>query len=227
MKSTRGFTLVEIMVASALLLIAMTGILYVYAQAMNTYAYEQGRLIVNQDIRKLTQQMTSDAVFSSYFRLYTSFQDRSDNGSYNGSVDAPVTDGGSGDFVVFFTETTDSSGKPAISQLVAYYRDAPAPSTVGGVLVSTPGPVRRVAVTISPAIDPTSTTMLSILNTYLPVASQSTNPMVVQLAQGLANGSLFYNFYNRSVMVRGQIQENGSLYQRAASTYNFTLSPRG
>ena len=81
--------------------------------------------------------------------------------------------------------------------------------------------------TISPAIDPTSTTMLSILNTYLPVASQSTNPMVVQLAQGLANGSLFYNFYNRSVMVRGQIQENGSLYQRAASTYNFTLSPRG
>ena len=67
MKSTRGFTLVEIMVASALLLIAMTGILYVYAQAMNMYAYEQGRLIVNQDIRKLTQQMTSDAAIGCNF----------------------------------------------------------------------------------------------------------------------------------------------------------------
>ncbi len=227
MKTQRGFTLVEIMVAMTLLLIAMMGILLVFGQAMNVYSYEQGRIIVNQDIRKLTQQMTSDAVFSSYFRLYPSFQDRSNNGSYNGSADAPVTDGGSGDFLVFFTETINSAGKPTITQIVAYYRDAPTPTTVGGVLVSTPGPVRRYAISLSTGIDPTSETMISILNTYLPVTSQSTNPIVVQLAQGLSNGSLFYNFYNRSIMVRGQVQENGSLYQRAASTYNFTISPRG
>ena len=43
------------------------------------------------------------------------------------------------------------------------------------------------------------------------------------------SGRLFYNFFNRSVMVKGQINyiSNDGYTRRAVSTYNFTVSPRG
>jgi prepilin-type N-terminal cleavage/methylation domain-containing protein len=231
-KSALGFTLVEVLVAMTVFGLAMGSILLVVRQVMNAYMYEQGRVAINQDIRKLTQNLTQDAIYSNYYRIYANYQNRSDNGSYNGTADTPKTDGQSGDFLVFITETvdtTDSIGKQKISQMVAYYRDAPAPTTVNGVLVSSAGPVRRRVVNFSPAIDPTlpANSMLNLLNNNFPVASQSSQPIVVQLAQGLSNGNLFYNFYNRSVIIRGQIQESGNLFQKTASTYNFTVSPRG
>jgi prepilin-type N-terminal cleavage/methylation domain-containing protein len=229
-KSSPGFTLVEILVALTVFGLAMSSILLLSRQVMNSYMYEQGSVSINQDIRKLTQNLTKDAVFSNFYRIYRSYQNRSDNGSYNGTADTPVTDGLSGDFLIFFTstvDTTSSAGKQLITQMVGYYRDAPAPTTVNGVLVSSPGPVRRRVVTPTTPFDPTTMTMLSLLNTYFPIASQSSQPVVVQLAQGLSNGNLFYNFYNRSVIVRGQIQESGNLFQKTASTYNFTVSPRG
>jgi hypothetical protein len=71
----------------------------------------------------------------------------------------------------------------------------------------------------------------------MPTTNQSTNPIVVQLAQALAVGTsntegLFYDFKDRSVMVRGQIIETGSgsatdVNRRAVNTYNFAVSPRG
>lgn len=224
----KGFTLVEVLVGTGLIALVTIGVLSLSREATIMYMYDQGRIAVNRDIRKLTQQMTRDAVYANFFRVYSSFTSRSNNGSYNGTADAPLADGLSGDMLVLFSvEVNLSNGKQMITKIVAYYRDAPAPTVVNGATVSTPGPVRRREVTLSPSIDPTATTMISLLNTHIPVSSQSTNPTVIQLAQGLANGTLFYNFYNRSIIVRGQIQEQGSLYQKAVSTYNFTVSPRG
>jgi hypothetical protein len=42
-------------------------------------------------------------------------------------------------------------------------------------------------------------------------------------------GNLFSNFFNRSVMVKGQLTctQNDGLTRRAVSTDNFTVSPRG
>jgi hypothetical protein len=225
----KAFTLVEIMVSMTVAMFAMAGIMMLLVKVLNIHAYEQGRLMLNTDVRKMTQQMTRDAVDSSYFRVYTSFTNRSDNGSYDGTTDSPVSDGGTGDFMLLVTQSTDSQGVPRITRLVAYYRDALAPYSVGNTLVSLPGPVRRRQVDLaSPGLDARSTSLLALMNAQLPVSGQSTNPALVRLAQGLGNGCLFCNSHNRSVVVRGQVQEQGNLlYTRTANTYNLTLSPRG
>lgn len=71
----------------------------------------------------------------------------------------------------------------------------------------------------------TTTTLEALLpaNTATVIASF---PIVVQLANGLADGCLFHDFWGKSVMINGQIVQ-GSNYVSASDTYNFTISPRG
>jgi len=38
---------------------------------------------------------------------------------------------------------------------------------------------------------------------------------------------LFYNFLDRSIMVRGEIIHRGAVGKRVTNTYNYTVSPRG
>jgi hypothetical protein len=50
---------------------------------------------------------------------------------------------------------------------------------------------------------------------------------VIELSNGLSDGKLFYNFYDRSIIVRGEILHDGAVAQQVTNTYNFTVSPRG
>jgi prepilin-type N-terminal cleavage/methylation domain-containing protein len=218
----RGFTLVEIMVAVTIMGFAVLGVLRFLVQGLNIYYYDTGRIKVNKDIRSFTDQMTSNAVFANYFRVYSNFTTRSTT-TGNVTTDAGVNDGQSGDFLVLVSGTVDATtGKTNITQLVGYYRDPADPTNP-----TSTGPVRTFKVAFSTPIDPTTNPLYSILNTYVPTTSAHTNPIVLQLAQGLCNGSLFYDFYDRSVMVKGQIIEQGNEFRRAVNTYNFTVSPRG
>ena len=217
--SRRGFTLVEMMVALAIMGLAAVGILRFLIQGLNIYHYDQGRITVNKDIRSFTEELTTNAVYSNYFRIYPNFSSRSNTvGSV--TTDAWVNDGQSGDFLLLiFADTDATTGKTTINRLIGYYR---VPTAAGQS-----GPVRKFDVAISPAVDPTVTPIYSILNTNVPTSTANTNRQVLQLAQGLSNGTLFYNFYDRSVMVKGQIIEQGDQRRRAINTYNFTVSPRG
>jgi hypothetical protein len=76
--------------------------------------------------------------------------------------------------------------------------------------------------------------LATLVGLYAPTSSTSSNPVVIQLAQGLADGTLFYDYRDRSVMVRGQIVDYGNNLnvatnktRAAINTYNFTVSPRG
>lgn len=221
-RSRRGFTLVEVLIAMTILGLVSAGAFRFTIHALNIFHYDAGRIKVNRDIRSFTQQMTTNAVYSSYFRIFPSFTQRSVT-SGGITSDAAVSDGQSGDFLLLvFSDTDVSSGKTLISRIVGYYRDPENPS----VATST-GPVRKFDRRISPAIDAAGTPLYQILDTYIPVGTAHTNPVVLQLAKGLSNGSLFYDFYDRSVMVRGQIIEQGNVMRRAVNTYNFTVSPRG
>jgi hypothetical protein len=71
----------------------------------------------------------------------------------------------------------------------------------------------------------TTSTLEALLPANTP-AIIATHPIVVQLANGLADGCLFHNFWGKSVMINGQIVQ-GSNYLSASDTYNFTISPRG
>jgi prepilin-type N-terminal cleavage/methylation domain-containing protein len=216
-----GFTLVEILVATSLMAFALAGILGLVVQTLRTYYYDRDRIAINRDIRTFTQDMATDAAYANYFMVFPSFAqaDRS-TGSGSTAADNNVQDGLSGDFLVLVSQTIDATtGKAAITGLVGYYRAG---------TTTTDGPVRRCAVTV-PNVDPTTlgtAPVSSLLNTYMPATGINSNAVVIQLAQGLANGNLFYNFQNRSIMVRGQIQENGG-NRNAVNTYNFTVSPRG
>jgi hypothetical protein len=56
-------------------------------------------------------------------------------------------------------------------------------------------------------------------------------PIVVQLSQDVATGKLFYDYHDRSIIVKGNILQRGgllnSVHATATDTYNFTVSPRG
>ncbi|MCH8473795.1 MAG: type II secretion system GspH family protein [Opitutales bacterium] len=69
-----------------------------------------------------------------------------------------------------------------------------------------------------------------LLTTYLPDPStvgSEEHRLTLELSRGLAEGVLFYNFQDQSVIVRGEIIHRGNRQQRASNTYNFTVTPRG
>jgi hypothetical protein len=222
----------ELMIAMTVLGLTMAGVVTFTYQALNTYAYDSGRLLVNHDMRKFTGDMATDAVYSNYFRIYPNFSHRTDIVS-GVTTDAAVRDGQSGDFLVLVFADTDTTGLTTVNQLIGYYRDPSDPAHPDTSL----GPVRKFDVTINPRViigsttntgaSPPVYTMYDLLNLYQPTSNAHTNGKVIQLAQGLSNGTLFYNFYDRSIMIKGQIEEQGNLIKKAVNTYNFTVSPRG
>jgi prepilin-type N-terminal cleavage/methylation domain-containing protein len=232
---TRGFTLVEIMVSVTLVGFVVMGTISLLAQTLRTYYYDSARIRINRDIRTFTQDMDTDAAYSNYFLIFPNFSSRTQN---SGANDYILADGESGDFLLLVSTTTDvTTGTSYITKFIGYYRDATGTAA---------GPVRKFTVAI-PNVNPStlgSAPIASLLNTYMPTANQSTNPIVIQLADGLAVGvdpvsgattnGLFYDFFDHSAMVRGQIIESSSGNpndtsgnRRAVNTYNFTVSPRG
>jgi len=217
-RKARGYTLVEMMVAVGLLGLVSVGTLRFAIQALNVYFFDGGRLMVNRDMRTFTTSLATDAVASNYFRIYPDFQTRT----------TAVTDGNSGDFLVLvFTDSNAGNGTYYITQLVCYYRD-PASTTDPSSL----GPVRRFDTGPPGSANAIATadqtkSLPDLLTQYAPTSGAHTNPIVVQLAQGLSDGNLFYDYYDRSIMIRGQIVERGNQMKSAINTYNFTVSPRG
>jgi hypothetical protein len=226
----RAFTLAEIIVSLTVCGLVVACTTTVVRQIMRVYFYDTARLKINADMRKLTRDMTTDAVYANYFVIYPSFSERTVSASLNGgttSVDNFVASGGSGDFLVLVTAETNSSGVICVSKLTGYYRDPP------DGLATTLGPVRKFSVAVSP---PAATPIHELLDTLMPVAQAHRNGTVIPLALGQANGDLFHNFFGRCVMIKSKIvemgvdgtQPNTSLdAPQATHTYNFTVSPRG
>ena len=215
-------TLVELLVAMTIMGCASVGVLRFLIAGLNIYAYDSGRIRVNKDIRTFTEEMTTNAVYSNYFKIYPNFTTRSVTAS-GVTTDAWVADGQSGDMLVLvFCDTDPSTGRTTVNRLVGYYRDPDDPNSA-----TSTGPVRKFDKVISPAVDLATTSLYAVLNANVATNTAPTNPIVLQLAQGLSNGTLFYDFLDRSVMIRGQIIEQGDQRRRAINTYNFTVSPRG
>ena len=224
--AAKAFTLVEVLIASTLLGLVLVGAISLTRQVLYVYYYDTGRVLVNRDIRSFTQHMDTDAAYANSFMIFPDFTTRAVAGK-----DGFQWGGGSGDFLVLITNMTCLqkdvpvagmvAGNGYITKIVGYYRDA---------TTTTSGPVRRFSVAI-PYADPTKlggAPISSLLDTYMPTTNSSVNPVIIQLAQGLSNGTLFYNFQDHSIMVRGQIIESGGQgNKRAVSTYNFTVSCRG
>lgn len=147
---SKGFTLVELMIAMTICSMVMVVALRFVIQNLKTYQYETGKLLVNRDIRKFTTQMIDDATYANSFHiydqasnlsraLYTAVGSADPTGTnYKGySTDLVVTDpddpvtvtgpgtskvesGLPGDVVVFIYNVDGDNTK--IQQLIIYYR---------------------------------------------------------------------------------------------------------
>ena len=204
MKSLRsrpqsGFTLVEVMVSLAAFSVVMAIAMSFLLSTSNFAKYSEGKLLVNRDIRKFTGELADYATFANYFIIYDSFSDREQR-----------DEGASGDFLVLaFVDEDDSS---AIAKLVGYYRSATA---------STEGPVRKFEIEFNP---PSTAPLEDLLPA---IAAECSHQEIIELSRGLSDGRLFYNFFNRSITVQGELIHQGSTTKQATNTYNFTVSPRG
>lgn len=214
----RGFSLIEVMVATTILSIMVVAILGLFINLMKSYKYNTFRLSINKDVRTFTNELSDNATYANYYIILADFSTRT-TGPVGSEVLAYMGDGESGDCVLFvFKEATDDT---KIKRIVGYYHDPDA----DGV-----GPVRKFETTYATPVSGTT------LWTLMPsTATLHTNQDVISAgtigkATGTStSGRLFYNFFNRSVMVKGQITytSNDGLTRRAVSTYNFTVSPRG
>ncbi|MCF3649722.1 PilW family protein [Synoicihabitans lomoniglobus] len=218
----RGFSLVEIMISTSLVSALLTGVTSFLFQSLNIYQYDSGKLLVNRDIRSFTSEMTESASYANYFLVFPTFADRTLSVDVGDSVvgyastiiDASLTEGQSGDFLLLVY--TDPQHSSSITGLIGYYRS---PSNAEDP--NSEGPVRRFEVTFPGGTSGDIWDLLPQVDTALD------HPEVVELSQGLADGKLFYNYLNRSIMVKGKIFHEGNLMRRATNTYNFTVSPRG
>lgn len=231
----RGFTLVEMLIATSVMAIVSVGMLRVFVQALNVYSYDTGKLLVNKDIRKFTAEMTENATYSNYFRIFPSHTNLTrtvdtyivptdpDEGYVQAIADTTVNTGESGDCLVLVYKNKDDDRN--IEQLLIYFR-VPGPNDAAGN--PTPGPVRFAKVPVDP------------LSGGLPIWQLIPSPpsklvgmssVVVELSNGLADGKLFYNFFDKSIIVKGAILHRGGMVNTrnatATNTYNFTVSPRG
>ncbi|MCX6953736.1 MAG: prepilin-type N-terminal cleavage/methylation domain-containing protein [Verrucomicrobia bacterium] len=229
-RDRRAFTLVEILIAATIMGLVSAGMLRILVQTLNVYYYDTGKILVNKDIRKFTSEMTERATYANYFRIFPSYSNLTrtvttytdpsdpDQGYIQALADTSVNDGLSGDCLVLVYK--DDVDDRKIKQIIVYFRAPADPSDPNST-----GPVRRLIRDISPPrADPVWRLIPSDLN-------PADYPEVVELSRGLANGKLFYNFYDRSIIVKGEIIHRGGMINSrnasATNTYNFTVSPRG
>ncbi|MGJ3244085.1 MAG: PilW family protein [Opitutales bacterium] len=214
----KGFTLVEALVVMGIAGMLMAGVLSFYQQAGLILFTSEQKLRINKDIRTLTNEMTDNARNANHFVLYESFEEGMRTAeTEQEAMEYRLRDGESGDMIVlvFYGEDPNPGDNvlPPIERLVGYFR-APDPETRRG-------PVRKFDLAV-PAADQNEVVEFLLP----PVSSRDSYPEVVELSEGLADGKLFYNFRDRSIMVNGQIF-HGNAAKRVTDTYNFTISPRG
>jgi prepilin-type N-terminal cleavage/methylation domain-containing protein len=217
-RRARGFTLVEMLVATTIMTMMVTAVLGFFINMMKSYKYNAFRLSINHDVRTFTNELTDTATYANYFVILSDFATRT-TGTSGNEILASMADGESGDCVLLvFKDLADDT---KVSRLIGYYHD---PDSAGY------GPVRKFDLAFSPAVSGTQLWTLMPATTTLHTNPDIISAGTVGKATGTSSsGKLFYNFFNRSVMVKGQINyiSNDGLTRRAVSTYNFTVSPRG
>ncbi|MDG2168649.1 MAG: prepilin-type N-terminal cleavage/methylation domain-containing protein [Opitutales bacterium] len=215
-KPQKGFTIVELMIALSITALILGGLLSFNIQLIKGGLFSQNKNQINRDIRKVTNDIGMVAKESNYFIIYPSF----DAADHQDSDDRLVTDE-SGDFIMFVHTSSSyiSFGVHPVEKIVGYYRDSGDVDELKNV-----GAVKRFEVTFNSPVDVTSDS--TPLESLIPTAAAVKATEILELSKGTANGKLFYNFGNKSVMVNAQIY-HGNRTQRVTDTYNFTVSPRG
>ncbi len=237
----KGFTLLEIMFASSLIVLALGMSVGFMVEAVKVNFVSTEKNDINKDLRMVVDRLARDARQANFFLLYESAEDADRNGD-NDRRRA----GRSGDFLVLIKKVSwpdllqsdDDTRMPRpIRGITIYYRDPT--EIIEGELA---GPVRVWRAIYAPDEEVTGTpdAQYQVQDSYITDPADIRNPerlyptkselanaaQVIEFSVGLADGRLFYNHNDRSIMVNGKII-HGNVAKRVTDTYNFTISPRG
>lgn len=218
----RAFTLVEVIMAMAILA-AVTGIILSFFTETTKAAFvSEQKNKINNDIRRLTKELSEVARQANYMILYTSF-DESDRASSA----SRLYEGNAGDFILLGFQGPPDLDNPVFAarpttRLIGYFR---APSDPDDP--SSTGPVRRFDTDELGGIpDPADPLNPPDPESLIPASSTMNSfPVVVELAEGLADQRLFYNFGDSTIMINAKIL-HGNNAKRVTDTYNMTISTR-
>jgi hypothetical protein len=185
------------------------------------------KLEINASVRQFTLDMAENARAANTYRVYRSFKlaDRDE-------ADDALHDGMNGDFLLLISmqRWPDIDDPEHFTRLVGYFREADPDNA------NSEGPVRRFEInyhdpslatapagSAGPYVDASANEVEDLIDHLGFGGSYKT---VVQLSRGLSNGQLFFNYKDRSIIVKAEII-HGNAAKRITDTYNYTVSPRG
>lgn len=213
----RGFTMIEVIMASSIMGLCGFGTYTFSTSVIKTIFMSEQKIRINNDMRKLTNEMTEIARNADSFTLYESFfSDFRNPTGDNVYADYRQQDGRAGDclaIIEYGEDPNPQDSNPApIERIVCYFRHV-------SDVESNKGPVMKLDLAITGA------------NQYknpeeLIPSSTANAERVVELTEGIADNKLFYRFRKDAVMLNGII-EHGNDAKRVTDTYNFTISTRG
>lgn len=223
---TGGFTLVEIIITTAILGVVMTMALIFFIQSSKSAYINEKKNLINNDIRKLTAEMSNLARQANYVILYSSFED-----DERDSATDRLLDGKSGDFIILGFQDEPDLDAPIFAprptnRIVGFFRspeDPDDPSSTGPVKKFDTDEMGGISPPANPLNPPTPEDLIPAFDelTDNPDAFEE----IVELSEGLANERLFYNFGDETIMINGKII-HGSDAKRVTDTYNMTISTR-
>ncbi|MDQ8209339.1 prepilin-type N-terminal cleavage/methylation domain-containing protein [Coraliomargarita sp. SDUM461003] len=224
-RSYAGFTMVEVIVAMTIGVVVLGFVSVFFVDALKVSLGVTNNLDIENSIRKITDQLSSDAREANSFVIYKTFYDEGhgDGGSFrNPAEDTLVASyrmqaGESGNCCVFVYNGEDLTPldlSPApIERIVGYYLN----DEEGSEAIE----IKRFDIDIPTA------QQANAVEDLIPAALQSSqHTVLVESATGLISGDLFYNMLGRSIVINSEI-----IYdlpsKNSGGTYNFTVSPRG
>ncbi len=198
-----GFTLVEIMVAMAVLAIFSALAMPVFIYSLRSLIFTTNRLCLNQDFRGLTARLMKEGRSSGQFILYNSFTDRT-----------AITSGGSGNFLVLMTMNANNF---FVTKCTGYYRHTD--GTVRHFTVTEPG-------TSAVPQNLPATTTAGAHPIVVEFARDTTDVANLDRLFLNQNGAGIVVYGQIRDDGKSTLKEN-KVTPPAVSTYNFTISPRG
>lgn len=214
--SQRGFTLTEVIFVLFIASFVSLGLFFFIKDTSKLMFVSTEKLEMVADIRQITSTLADRAREANEFYVYTRYSP--------GALDSDDLqgEGGKGDcLVLLYTEPRDIatgavsfSGAAHIMRIGVFYReeveDGNGPVKFFEIDYSSTGGKRASANTVE-----------GLVNAY-----NGNSRVIVQLAKGLADKSLFYQMNKESVLVKAEIF-HGNNAKKVTNTYNFTISPRG
>ena len=199
----RGFTLVEIMVAIAVLALFTALAMPVFINSLRSLIFTTNRFCLNQDFRGLTARLMTEARSSGQFILYESFTTRT-----------PVSSGGSGNFLVLMKMDVNNF---FVTKCTGYYRHTD--GTVRHFTVTEPG------TSAVPQNLPAAGTAGShpIMVEFARDTTDLSGANRLFLNQNGAGIVIYGQIRDDG---KNTLTEN-KVTPPAVSTYNFTIAPRG